>query len=91
MIAPLPGFESGHDAGDAFLADLHAATDAAVLEIGGADEILAAGDDAGGRAAEELVAAVERDVGAARQEALEVVFRRGVDDDRDALRVADRD
>ncbi len=47
------------------------------------------GDDAGGRTAQELVRAVDRDVGAAREEAAQIVFRRGVDDDRHARRVRD--
>ena len=75
-------------ADDAFLADLHAAADAAVLQEGGAHQVLAPGDDAGGRSAKELVAGIERDVGALREEALEVVFGRRVDDHRNAARVA---
>ncbi len=64
VIARLPGFERRDRADDAFLADLHAAADAAVLQVGGADQRRAPRDDAAGRAAEELVRRVERDIAA---------------------------
>ena len=67
VVALLPGLERRHRADDAFLADLHAAADAAVLEEGSAHQVLAAGDDARGRSAEELVGAIDREVGAARR------------------------
>src|SRR5690606_38708380 len=60
-----------------------------VLEIGRTDQVLAPGDDAGGRAAQELVRAVDGEVRALGEEALEVVFGRRVDDHRDAAGVAD--
>ena len=82
MVALFPGLQRGHDAGDALLAHLHAAADAPVLQVGGAHEILAPGDDARGRAAQEFVAAVDDDVGALVEEAMQIVFRGGVDDDR---------
>ena len=88
MVAPLPGLERGDGADHALLADLHAAADAAVLQEGGAHQLAAAGDDAGGRPAEELVRAVDDDVGAAGEEAGQVVFRGGVDDHRHALGMA---
>ena len=40
MVALLPGFQRGHRAEHALLADLHAAADAAILDEGGADEVL---------------------------------------------------
>ena len=91
MVARLPGGERGADADDGFLADLHAAADAAVLQVAGADQLLGSGDDAGGRAAEELVAGIDRDVGAVGEEQAEVVFRGRVDDHRHAPGVADLD
>ena len=61
-----------------------------VLQEGGAHQILAPGDDAGGRAAQELVGAVDDDVGARGEKALEIVFGGDVDDHRHAAGVADR-
>ena len=70
VVALRPGLERRHRAGDALLADLHAAADAAVLQEGRADQVLAPGDDAGGGAAQELVGAVDDEVGAGGEEAL---------------------
>ena len=90
MVALRPGLQRRHGTGDALLADLHAAADAAVLQVGRADQVLAPGDDPGGGAAQELVGAVDGDVRAGGEEAPEIVFRRRVDDHRHAMRAADR-
>ena len=60
-----------------------------VLQERRAHQVLAPGDDAGGGAAQELVGAVDDDVGAGGEEALQVVFGRRVDDHRHAARAAD--
>ena len=90
MIALLPGFERRHDARNALLAHLHAAADAAILQIRSAHQILAPGDNAGGGTAEEFVARIDDDIGALGQEPLQIIFGRGIDDDRHVLGAADR-
>src|SRR4029453_16889911 len=89
VVALLPRLERRHRSDDAFLADLHAPADPRVLEERSPHEVLAAGDDARGRSAEELVGTVDRQVGAGGEEPPEVVFRGQVGDDRDPARVAD--
>ena len=54
MVPPLPRVEGG----DRFLAHLHGATDAAVLQVGRAHDVLAPGDDPAGRPGEKLVPGV---------------------------------
>src|SRR4029079_14658545 len=63
LIAFLPGLERRHHPGNALLAHFHAAASAAVLPIGGAHQILAPGDNAGRRAAEELMTGIDDDIG----------------------------
>jgi hypothetical protein len=63
--------------------------DAGVLQKRGADQILAARDDPGRRAAEKLVRAVDRDRRSVREKFVEVVFGGGVHDHRHVSRVAD--
>src|SRR5215472_18015347 len=89
VIALLPGVEGRDSAGDAFLADLHAAPDAEILQESRADEVLAARDDPGGGPAQELVGAVDRNVGTRREEPPEVVLGGEISDHRHAPGVAD--
>src|SRR3546814_9881736 len=89
MVALLPDLMCGQVADHALLTDLHAAADAESLQEPGMDQVLPAGHDAGGRAAQELVRAVDGDVAAALQEAFQVVFGGGVDDDRNAAGMRD--
>ena len=89
MVPLLPGFERRNGADHAFLADLHAAADAGILQVGSAHEFGAAGHDAAGRPAQELVGRIEGEIRLYGEEALQVVFGRGVDHHRHAPRMAD--
>lgn len=89
MVARFPGAQRRERADNAFLADLHAATDAAVLQIDVAHECLRPGDDAGGRAAEEFVAGIKHEVGAVGEEARQIIFGCRVDDDWHAALMRD--
>lgn len=83
MVTRFPGLESSERTDDAFLADLHAAPDAPVLQIDVAHPRLRACDDAGRRAAQEFVTRIQHQIGSAGEKARQIVFGRCVDDDRD--------
>lgn len=91
MVAVFLCFERCHDAKDALLADLHAAADAHILQEGMAHQLLPAGNDARGRAAEEFVAGIKRDIRALFEKDAQVIFRGRIDDDRHALGMGNLD
>src|SRR5471032_95270 len=91
MVAPLPLFERGDGAGNAFLADFHAAANPGILEIGGTYQCFLACFIAYSRTAEKFVCRIQDEIGASGNEAREIIFGRRIDDYRYTLRMREGD